>query len=84
MQPLVFEPYLRPQVWGGRRLEQLGKRLPPEGLFGECWEISAHPHHVSRVAEGPLRGAALTEVWRDHGRELLGAGPGRTRNSRSW
>ncbi len=54
MDPLVFTPYARPQIWGERRLERhLGKPLPP-GTFGEAWEISAHPHHVSRVAEGPL------------------------------
>jgi mannose-6-phosphate isomerase len=73
MQPLVFQPYLRPQIWGGRQLQHvLGKPLPPEGLFGECWEVSAHPHHVSQVAEGPLRGAALSELWGEYGGELLG------------
>jgi mannose-6-phosphate isomerase len=77
MQPLVFEPYLRPQIWGGRQLqERLGKPLPAEGTFGECWEVSAHPHHVSRVAEGPLRGATLADLWRDRGRDLLGRAPG--------
>jgi mannose-6-phosphate isomerase len=76
MQPLVFQPYLRPQIWGGRQLQQrLGKPLPPRGSFGECWEVSAHPHHISRVAEGPLRGAALSDLWREHGRELLGREP---------
>jgi mannose-6-phosphate isomerase len=73
MQPLVFEPYLRPMVWGHRRLgERFGKTLPTAEAFGESWEISAHPHHVSRVAEGPLSGAALTELCASHGRELFG------------
>lgn len=64
MDPLVFEPYFRPQVWGARRLEEvLRKRLPPDGPFGESWEISGHPLHVSRVAEGPHRGAGLDELW---------------------
>ena len=63
MQPLVFEPYLRPMVWGGRRLGELfGKRLPAEGTFGESWEVSAHRHHVSRVAEGPHAGRSLAEL----------------------
>jgi len=53
MEPLVFEPYFRPQVWGDRRLKELlGKPLPAQGEFGESWEVSAHPQHVSRVAEG--------------------------------
>ena len=61
MLPLVFEPYLRPMVWGGRRLgESFGKRLPDAGTYGESWEVSAHPLHVSRVAEGPHRGEELT------------------------
>jgi mannose-6-phosphate isomerase len=73
MQPLHFEPYFRPLPWGGRRLaERLGKRLPEGGKYGECWELSGHPHHVSRVAEGPLQGTPLTELWRQSGAQLLG------------
>ncbi len=72
MDPLTFEPYLRPQVWGGRRLAELGKALPP-GTFGEAWEISAHPHHVSLVAEGPLRGRSLAELWAAMPRALYGS-----------
>jgi mannose-6-phosphate isomerase len=72
MDPLVFTPYARPQIWGERRLERhLGKPLPP-GTFGEAWELSAHPHHVSRVAEGPHADSPLDELWRRHGRELVG------------
>ena len=42
MEPIVFEPYFRPQVWGNRNLETLfGKHLPAQGAFGEAWEISA-------------------------------------------
>lgn len=77
MDPLVFEPYPRAMVWGDRRLEALGKRLPPEGTYGESWEVSAHPHHVSRVAEGPLRGTSLDELCARHARELFGANPAR-------
>jgi mannose-6-phosphate isomerase len=73
MDPLVFEPYLRPMVWGGRKLEELFcKRLSPEGNFGESWEISPHPHHVSRVAEGPRSGQTLEDLCREFPKELLG------------
>ncbi len=72
MDPLVFDSYCRPQVWGGRRLAELGKALPG-GTYGEAWEISAHPHHQSRVIEGPLRGATLAQLWSDHARELYGS-----------
>jgi mannose-6-phosphate isomerase len=73
MEPLVFEPYLRPMVWGGRRLgECFGKVLPAATQVGESWEISAHPHHVSRVAEGPLRDALLTDLCADRSADLFG------------
>lgn len=78
--PLVFEPYFRPQVWGETRLRRLlGKSLPAGCRIGESWEISAHPHHVSRVAEGLWAGATLTELWSEHrsslGGEALGSWP---------
>ncbi len=67
LPPLVFEPYFRRQIWGETRLQRLlGKSLPPGGSFGESWEISAHPHHVSRVAEGPFKGATLTDLWSEY------------------
>ena len=75
MDPLVFEPYFRPQIWGGRRLAQrLGKPLPADGRFGESWEISAHRHYVTRVAEGPQQGLGLDELWCTRRVELVGPG----------
>ena len=62
MDPLVFEPFLRPMVWGHRRLASvLDKSLPAEGAFGESWEISGHPQHISRVADGPPPGCSASE-----------------------
>lgn len=76
MQPLVFETYMRPQVWGGRRLgELLGKSLPGSGTFGEAWELSGHPLHVSFVAEGPLRGTSLNDLCAHQGKEIFGSNP---------
>jgi mannose-6-phosphate isomerase len=73
MEPLVFEPYFRPQVWGQRRLERLlGKPLPSDEPFGEAWVVSAHPHHVSRVAEGPHQGANLADLCTRHAAALFG------------
>ncbi len=67
MPPLVFEPFLRPQVWGGNRLrENFGKPAPVGERIGESWEVSGHPLHVSRVAEGPLAGITLNELWLRH------------------
>jgi mannose-6-phosphate isomerase len=53
----------------------MGKPLPGEGPFGEAWVLSAQSLHVSRVAEGPLRGTPLTELWATHRDELLGPQP---------
>ena len=73
MGPLVFTPYFRPQIWGGRRLEsKLHKALPPEGKFGESWEISVQPHHVSEVAEGEHAGRTLVDLWNECRAELVG------------
>jgi mannose-6-phosphate isomerase len=72
MNPLVFESHPRPQIWGHRRLADLGKSLPP-GTYGESWEISAHPYHVSQVAEGPFAGQRLSTLWKEHGEALHGA-----------
>ena len=77
MEPIVFQPFFRPQIWGGRRLAaHLNKPLPPEGRYGESWEISGHPLHVSVVARGPWAGTPLPELWRRHAGEIWGhAGP---------
>ncbi|MDP9099841.1 MAG: class I mannose-6-phosphate isomerase [Verrucomicrobiota bacterium] len=71
--PLVFEPLFMERVWGGRRLESLyGKRLPSAALIGESWEIVDRPEAQSVVHEGPLRGAALHELWCKHREEIFG------------
>src|SRR6476661_6418045 len=64
MTPLTFTPHLRAQVWGGRRLETVvGKCLPPEGAFGESWELSTQKLHVSQAENGPWAGRNLAEIW---------------------
>ncbi len=73
MQPLRFVPYLRPMVWGGRRLEQLGKALPEDRPYGESWEVSDHPVHRSVVASGPFSGQTLRSLMETHREDLLGA-----------
>ncbi len=71
--PLRFHPYLRPMVWGGRRLsEPLGKELPTTGPYGESWEISDHASHHSVVREGPHAGRALRELLEREPIALLG------------
>ena len=74
MDPIVFVPYLRPMVWGGRSLETMfHKPLSVEGEYGESWEVSAHREHVSLVAEGPFRGTTLLELCQRQPEELFGS-----------
>jgi mannose-6-phosphate isomerase len=71
--PLHFDAYLRPMVWGGRRLaDVLGKHLPGDEPYGEAWEVSDHPTHSSRVNRGPLSGLSLRTLMTERREELLG------------
>src|SRR5437870_6004308 len=71
--PLRFHPYLRPMVWGGRRLgEILGKALPTPEPYGESWDVSDHPLHRSVVAGGPHAGRTLRDLMERQRPELLG------------
>lgn len=38
--PITFEPIAMERVWGGFRLAQYGKKLPPGAPIGEVWESS--------------------------------------------
>jgi mannose-6-phosphate isomerase len=73
--PLTFRPLYMERPWGGRALERLyGRRLPEEpARIGESWEVVDRENEQSVVAEGPLAGRTLHELWRDHRTELFGA-----------
>ncbi len=72
MYPLRFRPILRDYLWGGRRLEQLGKELGPGDHWAESWEICDHHAGQSVVLGGEWAGKTLGELVADHGPELLG------------
>ena len=72
-QPLRFEPFLRPMVWGGRHLARyLAKNLATPEPYGESWEVSDHPLHVSRLATASLFGVTLRQLMQTNREELLG------------
>jgi mannose-6-phosphate isomerase len=73
LHPLRFEPIIKRLVWGGRRLSTVLRKPIGEGSeYAESWEISDHRSDVSRVADGPLVGASLRELVRNHGEDLFG------------
>jgi len=73
--PIVFDPIFMDRVWGGRRLEQLyGKRLPASRQIGESWELVDRTDAQSVVAEGPLAGTTLHELWSVHRAPIFGEG----------
>ena len=71
--PLFFDSFYRPQVWGGRGLNHLlGRPLAGDGPYGEAWELSSHSLHVSTVVDGPNAGHSLSDLWASHRAELAG------------
>ena len=66
-------PYLREIVWGGRRLQDFGKNLPPDVPIGESFEVSALPDQESVVCEGPLAGTGLRDLLLRFGAQRPGA-----------
>jgi mannose-6-phosphate isomerase len=80
--PLTFEPIFMERVWGGRRLEsEFGKKLPANKQIGESWEMVDRPEAQSVVANGPLRGKTLHELWTQDRQAIFGDvpdGPSRT------
>lgn len=73
LYPLVFRPIFKERVWGGRELERLfNKKLPPNKLIGESWEISDRPGDESVVANGNFAGKTLRWLMENYGSEILG------------
>lgn len=71
MEPLFMKPVFQEKIWGGNKLHTVfGFDFPSEKI-GEDWAISAHPHGVSVIENGPFKGQTLAELWRDH-QELFG------------
>lgn len=73
LYPLVFQPILKPHLWGGRNLDRLyGKTLPPDVPVGESWEISDRPEGASVIGNGPLAGKDLRWLMENAPTDLLG------------
>jgi mannose-6-phosphate isomerase len=83
LYPLELEPIYKTKVWGGRRLERLGRALPGgrDTPIGESWELAdlaassksggGGGEERSRLANGPLAGLTLHEAWSRLGSKLF-------------
>ena len=69
--PLKFKPLYKNYIWGGRKLETLGKSIP-EGKVAESWEIASHPDGTGIIDNGEYEGLALNELVSRFGKEILG------------
>lgn len=66
-QPIFLQPVFQQRIWGGQKLKtEFGYDIPAEQT-GEAWVISAHPHGPSMIANGPLAGKSLADLWKEHG-----------------
>ncbi len=71
--PLIFEPILKPRIWGGRRLAPcLNKKVPNDQAIGESWEVADLEEDQSVVRTGSMRGKTLGEMVQTWGDDLLG------------
>lgn len=75
MYPLKFHPVYKEKIWGGDALHRLYGRELPSDRVGESWDVSAHPHGQSVVANGPLAGKQLADLLRETPQEILGRTP---------
>jgi len=69
--PLLFEPIYQYRLWGGRRLDFLGTRMP-DGPVGEAWILSDRNDHASQVSNGPLQGQTIHQLMEKFPEELMG------------
>ncbi len=67
---IMLKPIFQERIWGGTKLEEYFGYDIPSSHTGECWAISAHNNGDCEVANGPLKGQTLSEVYRNH-RELF-------------
>lgn len=81
--PLLLRPIILEKVWGGRRLESLGKTLEKPGAkYGESWELADMASTSASgagggavrtlIANGELRGQTLGDAGAAWGAGLLG------------
>lgn len=72
LYPLTFTPVFKDYLWGGRNLENLSRKLPPESIVAESWDIAAHKDGVSTINNGVFANYTLVELQDELGIDLIG------------
>jgi mannose-6-phosphate isomerase len=72
LYPMVFKPVLKDYIWGGRNLENIGRKLPEKVNIAESWEISSHPDGMTEVKNGIYAGKSIPELLDLLGEDLIG------------
>ncbi len=69
--PLQFQPILKERIWGGNKLQSLGKQLLNDNI-GESWEISMIDTDINTVTNGIYKEKSLAELIDLYPDEILG------------
>lgn len=72
LYPLKFKPVYKEKIWGGEKIKSYFNKNISGSSIGESWEISAHPHGISTVLDGPLAEKKLTDIFSNFKSEILG------------
>jgi len=76
LYPLVFQPIYLGKMWGGTQIKEFLKRDDIPDLkepVGESWELVDREDEQSVVANGPLKGATITQLVKHYGKALMGS-----------
>ena len=68
---LKFKPIYKEKIWGGRKMESLGRTLP-SGKIGESWEISDYRNDISQIDGGEYDNLSFREVYIKNPIDILG------------
>ena len=73
LYPFRFEPIYQYRSWGGWHLANLlAAPLPEDDPIGEAWILSDRDDHASLVANGPLKGQTIKQLFKLWPDQLLG------------
>lgn len=66
MEILFLEPQFKERIWGGRRIETVLNYKLPDGVIGEAWVMSGHPHGQTKIINGPYKNHFLGDLYLSH------------------